>query len=136
MLILSPRAVARLESYTPSWPMPKIFRMTKGGKVDRDIFEGSTINTPSMLCAEDYLDALHWAKEIGGLKALQARSNENFKVIADWVEHTPWVDFLADRSGDPLEHLRLPQDRRPEIATARSAGCGRQADRSTLRRKA
>ncbi|MGO9983024.1 MAG: phosphoserine transaminase [Rhodomicrobium sp.] len=95
MLILSPRAVARLESYTPSWPMPKLFRMTKGGKLNREIFEGSTINTPSMLCVEDYLDALRWAKGLGGWKALAARSNANFKVIADWVERTPWVDFLA-----------------------------------------
>ncbi len=95
MLILSPRAVARLESYTPSWPMPKIFRMTKGGKLNRDIFDGSTINTPSMLCVEDYIDALRWAKGLGGWKALQERSNANFKVISDWVARTPWVDFLA-----------------------------------------
>jgi phosphoserine aminotransferase len=95
VLILSPRAVERLESYTPSWPMPKIFRMTKGGKVSREIFEGSTINTPSMLCVEDYLDALKWAEGLGGWKALAARSDANFKVIADWVERTPWVGFLA-----------------------------------------
>jgi phosphoserine aminotransferase len=95
MLILSPRAVARLESYTPSWPLPKIFRMTKDGKLNREIFEGSTINTPSMLCVEDYIDALRWAKGLGGWKALKARSDANFKVIADWVARTPWVDFLA-----------------------------------------
>ena len=95
ILILSPRAVERLESYTPAWPLPKLFRMTKGGKLNKDIFEGSTINTPSMLCVEDYLDALNWAKGLGGWKALQARSDANFKVIADWVERTPWVDFLA-----------------------------------------
>ncbi len=95
MLILSPRAVARLESYTPAWPMPKLFRMTKGGKVNTEIFEGATINTPSMLCVEDYLDALHWAEGIGGLKALQERSSANFKVIADWVGRTSWIDFLA-----------------------------------------
>jgi phosphoserine aminotransferase len=95
ILILSPRAVERLESYTPPWPLPKIFRLTKGGKLNREIFEGSTINTPSMLCVEDYLDALRWAKGLGGWKALQARSDANFKVIADWVERTPWVDFLA-----------------------------------------
>jgi phosphoserine aminotransferase len=95
MLILSPRAVARLESYTPPWPLPKIFRMTKGGKINEGIFQGETINTPSMLCVEDYLDALDWAKSIGGLKALQARADANAKTIADWVARTPWIDFLA-----------------------------------------
>jgi phosphoserine aminotransferase len=95
MLILSPRAVARLESYTPPWPMPKIFRMTKGGKLIDGIFVGETINTPSMLCVEDYLDALNWAKSIGGLKALIARADANTRVIGDWVAKTPWVAFLA-----------------------------------------
>jgi phosphoserine aminotransferase len=95
MLILSPRAVARLESHTPPWPMPKIFRMTKGGKLIEGIFQGETINTPSMLCLEDYLDALEWAKSIGGLKALQARADANAKVIADWVGRAKWIDFLA-----------------------------------------
>lgn len=95
MLILSPRAVERLESYVPAWPMPKIFRMTKGGKLVEGIFEGETINTPSMLCVEDYLDALNWAKSIGGLKGLRARSDANFKVLADYVAKTPWIDFLA-----------------------------------------
>jgi phosphoserine aminotransferase len=97
MIILSPRAVARLESYTPAWPLPKIFRLTKKGKVDLEIFAGSTINTPSMLCVEDYLDALAWAEDAGGLKALMARSNSNYKTLADWVERTPWVAFLADK---------------------------------------
>ncbi|MGZ3276200.1 MAG: phosphoserine transaminase [Caulobacteraceae bacterium] len=96
MLILSPRAVARLESYSPPWPLPKIFRMTKGGKVSLDIFEGATINTPSMLCVEDYLDALKWSASIGGLEGLKARSNANLKALADWVEKTPWVEFLAE----------------------------------------
>jgi phosphoserine aminotransferase len=95
MLILSPRAVARLESYTPPWPMPKIFRMTKGGKLIGGIFEGETINTPSMLCVEDYLDALNWAKSVGGLKGMIARADANAKVIADWKAKTPWIDFLA-----------------------------------------
>ncbi|MBV5270630.1 MAG: phosphoserine transaminase [Afipia sp.] len=95
MLILSPRAVARLESYTPPWPLPKIFRMTKGGKLNAGIFEGETINTPSMLCVEDYLDALNWAKSVGGLKALIARADANTKALADWKAKTPWVDFLA-----------------------------------------
>jgi phosphoserine aminotransferase len=97
IIILSPRAVARLESYTPAWPLPKIFRLTKKGKVDLEFFEGSTINTPSMLCVEDYLDALAWAESAGGLKALMARSNSNYKTIADWVERTPWVAFLAEK---------------------------------------
>ena len=96
MLILSPRAVARLESYTPPWPLPKIFRMTKGGKLNAGIFEGETINTPSLLCVEDYLDALNWAKSVGGLKALIARADANTKVLADWKAKTPWVDFLAN----------------------------------------
>ena len=97
MLILSPRAVARLESYTPPWPLPKIFRMTKGGKVNRGIFEGETINTPSMLCVEDYLDALAWAKSAGGLKGLRARADGNAKVIHDWVARTPWIANLAEQ---------------------------------------
>jgi phosphoserine aminotransferase len=95
MLILSPRAVARLESYKPPWPMPKIFRMTKGGKLNEGIFAGETINTPSMLCVEDYLDALQWAKSIGGQKALQARADANAKAIADWVARSSWIDFLT-----------------------------------------
>jgi phosphoserine aminotransferase len=95
MIVLSPRAVERLESHKPAWPLPKIFRLTKGGKVNEEIFEGSTINTPSMLCVEDYLDTLNWAKSIGGLKALIARADANAKVIADWVARTPWIAFLA-----------------------------------------
>ncbi len=95
MLILSPRAVERLESYVPAWPMPKIFRMTKGGKIIEGIFEGETINTPSMLCVEDYIDALQWSKGLGGLDALIARADANTKVIADFVAANDWIDFLA-----------------------------------------
>ena len=95
MLILSPRAVARLESYTPPWPLPKIFRMTKGGKLIEGIFVGETINTPSMLCVEDYLDALEWAKSIGGVAALRRRADANARVIADWTARARWIDFLA-----------------------------------------
>src|ERR1700691_4898736 len=95
MLILSPRTVTRLESYTPPWPLPKIFRMTKGGKLIEGIFQGETINTPSMLCVEDYLDTLEWAKRAGGLPALRARADTNTAVIADWVARSIWVDFLA-----------------------------------------
>jgi phosphoserine aminotransferase len=95
MLILSPRAVERLQSYTPAWPLPKVFRMTSGGKLIEGIFEGETINTPSMLCVEDYLDALEWAKSAGGLKALVAKADANAKVIGDWVDRTPWIKNLA-----------------------------------------
>jgi phosphoserine aminotransferase len=95
MLVLSPRAVERLETYKPAWPLPKIFRMTKGGKLNAGIFEGETINTPSMLCVEDYLDALNWGKSIGGLKQLMARADANTKVLSDWKARTPWIDFLA-----------------------------------------
>ncbi len=95
VLVLSPRAVERLESHTPAWPMPKLFRMTKNGKVTLDLFEGATINTPSMLCVEDVIDALEWAEGIGGLSAMRARADANLGVLADWVARTPWVDFLA-----------------------------------------
>ena len=96
MLILSPRAVARLESHVPAWPMPKIFRMTKGGKLIEGIFQGETINTPSMLAVEDYIDALLWAEKLGGLAALRARADRNAGVIADWVARTPWIANLAE----------------------------------------
>jgi phosphoserine aminotransferase len=95
MLILSPRAVERLETHTPPWPIPKLFRLTEKGRLIEAIFEGETINTPSMLCVEDYLAALNWAKSIGGLDALIARVSANAKVIRDWVERTPWIEFLA-----------------------------------------
>jgi phosphoserine aminotransferase len=99
MLVLSPRAVARLESYTPPWPLPKIFRMTKGGKLVDGIFEGETINTPSMLALEDYLDALRWAEGLGGLRALIARADGNLAVVARWVQECGWADFLAKEQG-------------------------------------
>jgi phosphoserine aminotransferase len=95
MLILSPRAVARLESYSPAWPLPKIFRLTKSGKLNEAIFEGETINTPSMLCVEDYLDTLGWAKSIGGLDALIRRADANAAALSAWVARTPWVGHLA-----------------------------------------
>jgi phosphoserine aminotransferase len=96
VLVLGPRAVERLESYTPAWPMPKLFRMTKAGKLARDIFEGATINTPSMLCVEDAIDALKWAEGIGGLAEMQRRADANLAILADWVAKTPWVEFLAE----------------------------------------
>jgi phosphoserine aminotransferase len=95
MLILSPRAVSRLESYVPPRPLPKIFRMTKKGKLDQELFEGATINTPSLLATEDYIDALKWADDIGGLDALHTRANANTRVLTEWVARTPWVDFLV-----------------------------------------
>ncbi|MEH6695289.1 MAG: phosphoserine transaminase [Hyphomonas sp.] len=95
MLVLSPHAVARLESYTPDRALPKLFRMTKGGKLDEALFEGATINTPSMLCVEDFLQALDWCESLGGWKALEARSNESLGILTDWVAKTDWVDFLC-----------------------------------------
>jgi phosphoserine aminotransferase len=95
MIVLSPRAVQRLESHRPPWPIPKVFRLVEHGRVQDDIFEGVTINTPSMLCVEDYLDALAWAEGIGGLKALQARADANAAVLFDWIERTPWIANLA-----------------------------------------
>jgi phosphoserine aminotransferase len=95
VIVLSPRAVERLQTYAPPWPLPKVFRLTKGGKLIEGVFEGETINTPSMLCVEDYIDALRWAKSLGGARGLFARAEANAKVLADWVQRTPWVDFLA-----------------------------------------
>ncbi len=95
MLVLSPRAVARLESYSPPWPMPKIFRMTKGGKLIDGIFVGETINTPSMLAVEDAVDGLKWAESIGGLPGLVGRTDRNFAALEAWVARTPWIDFLC-----------------------------------------
>ncbi|QDZ11346.1 phosphoserine transaminase [Devosia ginsengisoli] len=95
VLILSPRAVERLESFKPDRPLPKIFRLTKGGKLLEEVFQAATINTPSMICIEDAIDAMEWGKTVGGLKGMQARADANFKVLADWVAKTDWVDFLA-----------------------------------------
>ncbi|WJJ14594.1 phosphoserine transaminase [Prescottella equi] len=97
MLILSPRAVDRLENYTPRWPLPKLFRLTINGKINEGIFQGETINTPSMLCVEDYIDALHWAEANGGLTGLVARADANAKVLTDWVDDRDWVTHLAVR---------------------------------------
>jgi len=96
MLILSPRAVERLESYSPPWPLPKIFRMTSKGKLNEALFEGATINTPSLLCTEDHLDALKWVKANGGLHAMHARADANAQVLWDWIERTPWIANLAE----------------------------------------
>ncbi len=98
MLALSPRAVERLQSYTPPWPMPKVFRLTKGGKLVEEPFEGKTINTPSMLAVEDCLDALKWAESLGGLKGLMARTNANLKAVEQWIDKTDWADFLPERA--------------------------------------
>ncbi len=126
ILILSPRAIERLESYTPPWPLPKLFRMTKNGRLMRDLFAGSTINTPSMLCLEDYLDALAWVENVGGVEATIARSDANAAIIAEFVARTPWVEFLARtpetrsntsaclRIADP-EVLALPAEMRDEF---------------------
>jgi phosphoserine aminotransferase len=127
MLVLSPRAVARLESYTPAWPLPKVFRMTASGKLSEGIFKGETINTPSMLCVEDQLDALAWAERIGGLNALIGRTEANVAVLADWVARSSWAAFLAEdiatrsttsvclKTVDPW-FLALPEPARQEVA--------------------
>jgi len=96
VLILSPRAVERLESYTPAWPMPKIFRLTKGGKLNEGVFKGATINTPSMLCVVDYVDALNWVESLGGVSGTIARSNESLSIIKAFVESNDWINFLAE----------------------------------------
>jgi phosphoserine aminotransferase len=129
MIVLSPRAAERLESYTPAWPLPKVFRLAKGGKLTEGIFHGETVNTPSMLCVEDYIDALQWAKSLGGAKALFARADANAKALAAWVERTSWIDYLprvpATRSNtsvclkvvDPIV-ATLPPDRQADFAKA------------------
>lgn len=140
MLILSPRAVQRLESYKPAWPLPKIFRLTSGGKLIEGIFQGETINTPSMLCVEDYIDALNWAKKVGGLDGLVMRADANTRAIASFVKNTPWIDFLASKPKtrsntsvclkftDP-KVVALPADKQAEfakgvVATLEKAGAG------------
>ena len=112
MLVLSPRAVERLEREPAPRPLPKIFRLTKGGKLIEGIFKGETINTPSMLCVEDWLFALDWAERVGGLEALIARADANAAALDRWVQQADWIEHLASRSGDPLEHLGLPAIRR------------------------
>lgn len=127
MLALSPRAVARLESHTPAWPLPKLFRLTKGGKLIEGIFKGDTINTPSMLCVEDALDGLRWAEAVGGLPGLIARAEGNLKLVADWVAQSDWAAFLAE---DPatrsctsvcLRFRDLPAERQPDVAKRMTA---------------
>src|SRR5450631_658903 len=124
MLILSPRAVARLESYVPPRPLPKIFRLTKKGRLDQELFDGATINTPSLLATEDYIDALKWAESIGGLDALHARANANTNVLTEWVARTPWVDFLvsdtANRSNTSV-CLRVVDERVTSLPDAARA---------------
>jgi phosphoserine aminotransferase len=131
MLILSPRAVERLESYTPAWPLPKIFRLTKGGKLIEGIFKGETINTPSMLCVEDYLLAVDWAKSIGGLKGLIGRADANFAAVEAFVKDHDWIDFLAT---DPATRsttsvcLKFTDDRIADGAAFAKAVAKRLAD--------
>ena len=96
ILVLSPRAVERLEDHTPSWPMPKLFRMTKGGKLNEGLFKGDTINTPSLLCVEDALDGLRWAENIGGLPELLRRSRSNLGGLERWVAASDWIEFLPN----------------------------------------
>jgi len=129
MLILSPRAVERLETYKPPWPLPKIFRLTKAGKLNEAIFEGATINTPSMLCVEDYLDTLAWALDIGGLEALMARANKNAGVLERWVEQTEWIEFLCLKP-----ELRSNTSLCFKIADARVASLPSQEQRAFTKR--
>ena len=117
IIVLSPRAVERLESYTPSWPMPKIFRLTKGGKLIEGIFKGATINTPSMLAVEDYLDTLAWAETLGGLAGLMKRSNANAEAISNWVKQSSWIDFLVADEGLRSNTSVCLKIKDPEVAS-------------------
>jgi phosphoserine aminotransferase len=129
MLVLSPRAVARLESYTPDRALPKLFRMTKGGKLDEALFEGATINTPSMLCVEDFLQALDWCESLGGWKALEARSNKSLGILTDWVAKTDWVDFLC-----PDASVRSNTGVTFKIVDPRVAGLDEEGQRDFVKR--
>ncbi|WP_321488267.1 phosphoserine transaminase [uncultured Hyphomonas sp.] len=128
MLILSPNAVKRLESYTPDRPLPKLFRMTKGGKLNEDLFEGATINTPSMLCVEDYLQALDWCETLGGWKGLKARSDESLAILTEWEAKTDWVEFLC-----PDADLRSNTGVTFRIADPRVAGMDEAGQRAFVK---
>ncbi len=122
MLVLSPRAVERLETYRPPWPLPKIFQLTHDGKLDEALFKGWTINTPSLLCVEDYLDALGWAKSIGGLDALIARADANARTLGAWVETTDWIDFLVEDAAIRSNTSLCLELAEPEVAQLPAAG--------------
>ena len=118
VLALSPRAIQRLESYSPPWPLPKLFRLTSGGKFSEAIFKGDTINTPSLLCVEDAIDGLRWGESIGGLKALMARSEANLGVLEKFVAERQWISFLAADKADPLQHVGVSQHHRAVVHRA------------------
>ena len=133
MLVVGPRAVTRLESFTPDRPMPKLFRMVEKGKLNKSFFDGSTINTPSLLCVEDYLDTLRWGKGLGGLAALRARADASFSAIDAWVARTAWIDLPRRGASDPLEHERVPEGDRSGAARRRRRGGVLQGPRQAAR---